>query len=738
MPLVGRAELRDRLWAAIGQVAAAGPRAVVLEGLAGTGKTRLATWLSEAAHEVGAARALRLTQANVPGQGVADLDQLASALGVRGLGVLDVANRLRTRLAEEADRMTLARALAAPPAKAPERIAALALGVRALAARRPLVLHVDDAQWGAEALSLVTQLMSGDVSVLAVLTVRTDLLGPDATKQITTLAEHDGVERIEVPALPHSAGLALARGILGLSPDLAGRVAERAAGNPLMAVQLVEGWAASGALRSGPAGWDLAGDARIPEDLLSVWQARLAPLAAHRDLLELAALLGLEVDLDEWQRACAIAGLPVPDAAAEALQDAGLARFQRLRMVLVHGMLREALLRQAEEGGRLARWHAACARTVGPEPAERLARHLLGAGRDAEAIDPLFQASSARRLATEYGVALELLKAQGQAMDRAGVPEGDDRRGEAMAVEIGVRWFLGQAKEADALSARTLDLSRRYGWVMPRLRLLINQGESLINAGELFAADPVSAEVVEVSRAADVEPRWKVIPLISRASVVLRLGRCDEAHALLDEAEAIEEGLDARLKLVAMHTRACALINATRFEDARRVLEQTIPLADVQTYPWMAALLTELFAWMLVDLGELDAAEHWLDRCDQAYRQVGMVVGVSRQLGRARLELARGNPETAHALLLAARTDPFLAQSPGVAADCALVLTEVLVALGRIDEARTTLAEAAPVFERQGQVAPWAIAAARRIAAEPALYQPATALADVLASRLPG
>jgi predicted ATPase len=96
--------------------------------------------------------------------------------------------------------------------------------------------------------------------------------------------------------------------LLRLEPGLAARVAERTDGNPLFAVQLVGDWVERGVLVPTARGLALeAGeDGRIPDDIHGLWTTRVARvLERHgpdaRRALELAAVLGNEVDAAEWR-----------------------------------------------------------------------------------------------------------------------------------------------------------------------------------------------------------------------------------------------------------------------------------------------------------------------------------------------------------------------------------------------------------------------------------------------------
>src|SRR5262249_30769988 len=116
---------------------------------------------------------------------------------------------------------------------------------------------------------------------------------------------------IDVGPLPVDRRSELVRELLGLDAALAARVEEKTAGNPLFAVQLVGDWVHRRWLVPGPDGFELVPDARveIPDDLHGVWAARVTRLLAARApeeavALEVAAMLGNEVDGEEWLAAC--------------------------------------------------------------------------------------------------------------------------------------------------------------------------------------------------------------------------------------------------------------------------------------------------------------------------------------------------------------------------------------------------------------------------------------------------
>jgi len=396
VPLVGRVELRQRLReVAEGE----GLRRWVLYGGAGAGKSRLAEELAFEVHERGLARVFRAVHGPTGGPA----DGLVPMLGLE------------------------------PGMKQVERHARVTASLREVGSA--LVL-LDDLQWGPDALAWAQGLEDLDLFVLA--TARNDLM--DAP---------EGFERLDVEALAGAGHRSLVDSLLGLAGPLAERIAERTRGNPLFAVRLVADWVRRGVLVASDEGLVLAEGASVdlPDDLHALFSGRIAEPA-----VELAAVLGEHVDRGEWAAACAAASLD--DALPDELFDENLAVNAGDHWRFAHGLVRESLVRSAQEAGRLVGWHNACA--VAVEEPERRARHLLGAGRRDEALDS-FLAALTRRVTTGD---FDLLEALSEEVAALCEPD-DPRLGRVLAHRV--RADLGRGRHhlakgrAEALLERTLE-----------------------------------------------------------------------------------------------------------------------------------------------------------------------------------------------------------------------------------------------------------------------------------------
>lgn len=439
VPLIGREHERDRIWAALNEVHGHGrPRAVVLRGPSGCGKSRLAEWVGQRAEESGAARLIKVVHDAMPGNEDGVEGALARHRELRPL--FDPHDR--SRLPDPApglsddERGALRELLRSGDASATaafgrvqERWHLLVRLLGELAASRPLVLWLDDIQWGPDAIGLASHILAHaeELPILLLLTVRDEALvdRPLARARLERLVSTPGCEVLALSPLRTSELGRLIHELVGLDAASSARIARRTDGNPLFAIQLIGDWVSRGVLRPGPHGFhapDPQPIEQLPPDVHTVWRSHLDRLTeafgGHgRGALRLAAVLGQEVQHTDWTELARRAAVPIPEGLVDHMIERRLARLQPDGWSFAHGMLREVLEDESRSGGWWKADNAVCAAMLQERYqtrrvrnlAERLGRHLLHAGRPVEASHHLLDAAALAEHRSDPDVALALL-----------------------------------------------------------------------------------------------------------------------------------------------------------------------------------------------------------------------------------------------------------------------------------------------------------------------------------------
>ena len=486
IPFVDRERERDLIWQALHEVhEERKPRLVLIHGAAGTGKSRLAEWMTERALDVGGARVLTATHGpdQSPAHGLpAMLARFTRCVGLslseaeqrleRLLGDLGVTDSYEWQaLAEIMKPALLVRSDDQEERERPvrfrnpaERYVVIGRYLEKLTEERPAIVWLDDAQWGGDSLRFVyhvlNHLQDPLPRVLFLITAQDDALAerPYETGLLDKLMGSPDARGIFVPPLSPADHARLVRELLGLEPRLASRVEARTAGNPMFAVQLIGDWVQRGVLVPGDKGFVLKQGVplTLPDDIHQVWTARIQramqgqPPTAHH-ALELAAALGQTVLLEEWRAACAEAGLTFPEGQLDNLLAHRLVRIslgkragrspQQIFWSFVHAMLRESLERSARDGGRARSHHLACANMLRkrygesePGISERIGRHYFAAGEFERCLQPLLRAAEQRRESSDYHAARVLIRRREEAIRALG--------GEGLDVRLGTGWLL--------------------------------------------------------------------------------------------------------------------------------------------------------------------------------------------------------------------------------------------------------------------------------------------------------
>lgn len=641
LPMIDRENERDVLWSALHTAhATQTARAVVIRGPSGFGKSRLAEWICRRAHEVGAAEVFQTTHHATPAARDGLPGLLARVLRAHGVDQHEFRDHLDQLVpgappwVVEGSESLCAGFFRSVPlrpvrelATAMERFAVVSRVLRSLANGRVALVWLDDVQWGADALRWVAHVLGRQDAgpALILLTAQEEAL-VERVDEDDLLEELDATT-LSVGPLDDHDRRTLSRSLLALDPTLADELAQRTGGNPLFAVQLVGDWVARGLLSGGDAGFTLReGSPSLPEAVESVWDARIGALLDDNPdwavPLEIAAVLGLDVWGEEWSEAARLAGSSAPPALVLRLLAERLAVIDPeaagRRWRFVHGMLRETLVDRARKEGRLTELHRACADALthrGPERADRLASHLLGAEDYVAGIDALFRAAR-HAMATDPNRARARLLTREDLLERLGII--NTKRVAGWYELSRVERMRGDLEASRQWIERVLAHARKKPDVA-RAHVQLGVIERMSGRNEL-AIEHLESGAAMARELGDFELLGSV--LIEQSHGFQQIGDTERAEravravTVLQGASA-ESLADSRLHL------AYLLGTSGQPEEGLAVLKDAVPAVEATGRPHLMANLynTE---------GELSRMAGDLDRAERAYRDA---LGYAERLG---------------------------------------------------------------------------------------------------------
>ncbi|RME21749.1 MAG: hypothetical protein D6798_17420, partial [Deltaproteobacteria bacterium] len=700
VPLVGRCDERDQLWSILARVRERGvPGGVLLHGPTGFGKTALAMWLAEQADALGLAEPLVARHAEVAGGQHGLAAMFARWMHVQGLRPEDAIPAIDSRLAgfgvDHTDARQILAYLAGGQVRGPPQgDGSLAFGhplerqlftaqlLRDLSRHRPILVVLDDIQWGAEARGLMRALLADPepgAAICLVATWCTDRAGthPGVADEIRSIASLPSVEAVAVDALSEGAMRTLLREQLGLDGELAVRVEERAGGSPSYVQQLVETWAQRGWLEASAEGWKLAEEAPVslPRSTRDAWLGRVEPLLARwpspaGQALELAAVLGQVVDRQEWVDVCRSLGIAPPWDLLDALADAGLVGIEGIEAFsFVHAMLRDAFIARAAAGGRLARHHQACARilaaSAGGTVAERLGRHLLESGDPVAALTPLAEAAGLAMDRGAYYRAEVLLIERDRALRAAQLAEDDPRWGHGWLLWCRLLRVRGRSDQVRELAARTAAVGERYGWDALVAQALVALGRAELRAGN---SDDAARHLGEAERRARAlqDGELGCDALRAQAALLMRRGDLDAAAARLQAAiELVDPERDPMRVAGVLLDLAYVARQRKDPDEAAALAARARSLYERVGSRWGVANTHNLEGEIARLRGDFDAAVDHYEAAVRRNRALGGTLSLVPQvnLGLALVQAGRG--AEARQALVAARG--FVGDRPGVA-----------------------------------------------------------------------
>ena len=699
VPLIGREAERDLIWDTLAEVRKLGePKLIVLRGPAGTGKTRLAEWISERALEVGAASFWRAGHGRNSGAGEGLPRMLAEQMGCIGLEPMEVLQRVQQQLAilgidDEFEWTGLAEIISPSLVQsgtdrpsviddAAVRHSLISRYVSYRAARRPVILLLDDVQWGPEALAFCRQLLRGQpdrrVPVLLLLTVQTEALAEAAETRLALekllMLKH--ARALDLGPLQREDLESLVRNLLPLDDAVVAALEEHTRGNPLFAVQVVADWVSQELIemRDGKLVATSPRSLPIPRTLQSVWAARVARLLDEesgwidwagtsfgsdtaRIALELASLLGRRVEQRDWVEACKQAGIKVPNRLVDRLIARDLAHEQVGGWTFSHGLLRDSI-EQSIDPEDLLWHHKSCADMIlatrgsgDPQSAARLGRHLASAHCFEDALEPLLLGARYQINRGNPTTALSLLDRRDECLDRLATEAEELCRAPSWALRSRIYNFRFEFDEARSWADKLEAAARANQWTAWLAEAKTLLAWSVRQQGALADAANHAAEATTLYQQLG-DPAGVAAATRSLAIIARQRGDLEAAKERYSNAKHLFEIVDDELGIANCNYGLSRVLQLSGDEEATR---DTLTKARDQ----FAALgVRNEVANCVNFLAELNRHAGDLDEAEAGYRQA-MALQESIGSGDARIarfnicvvQLVRGDFEDAHDML---------------------------------------------------------------------------------------
>ncbi|HEU5157025.1 MAG TPA: AAA family ATPase [Streptosporangiaceae bacterium] len=587
--LVGRAAEINRLEGAFAAVSGGpgregAPRAVLIGGEAGVGKTRLISEFGEHARGAGArvliGGCLQLHTSDLPfGPFTAMLRQLVREIGTDGIAELlpgGGAAGLSRLLPEFGE----------PGADGREeraRLFELVLTLfERLAARGPIVVVIEDAHWAdrstRDLLAFLIRSLGAGTALLLIVTYRSEELHRDHPLRplLAELDRVDRVQRCELPRLSQREVAELLTGIIGRppAPELVAEAFRRSAGNPLFVEALVdcENGAVATDLPESLRDLLVAGVQRLPEETQEI--LRMASAAGgHIEHRLLAAISGLDdATLSRGLRPAVAANVLVVDGEGYAFR---------------HDLIREAIHDDLLPGEH-TRLHTRYAEALESDPslvpsgqaAVELAHHWYSAHDATWALTSAWRAAEESRRSVAYAEALRMLSRVLELWDR--VPDAAERIGHDHSTVLeraaAMADHAGESERGVKLATAAL---KEVTDPMARTRLLERRGRLAIRLGRVSGLD----DLREAARIVPAEPpsKERARALAALAETLNHRASGDEARVTAEEALRVARAAgDPNAEAMSLLILACAddyerggtVLRAARLLEARAVAER--------------------------------------------------------------------------------------------------------------------------------------------------------------------
>lgn len=555
------------------------PRAVLIGGEAGVGKTRLIREFGERADgaRILIGGCLQLHTNDLPfAPFTAVLRQLVREIGTDGVAELLPGGTTTSGLSR------LLPEFGEPGAAGREeraRLFELVLTLlEGLATRSPVVLVIEDAHWAdrstRDLLAFLVRSLGAGTPLLLIVTYRSDELHRDHPLR-PLLAELDRVDRVtryEVPRLTQREVAELLTGILGRppAPELVAEAFRRSAGNPLFVEALVD-------CEDGTVATDLpeslrdllvAGVQRLPEETQEI----LRMASAGGDHIEhrlLAAVCGLDdATLSRGLRPAVAANVLVVDGEGYAFR---------------HDLIREAIHEDLLPGEH-TRLHTRYAQALENDPslvpsrraAVELAHHWYSAHDPTWALISAWRAAEESSRSVAYAEALRMYSRVLELWDR--VPDAAERIGLGGGKDHGAAQDHGATQDDGAVQGHGAD--QGHATVLERASAMADHaGES--ERGVKLATAALKEVTAPIVRARLLERRGRL---------AIRLGRVSGLDDLREAARIAPADPPSKERARALATLAENLMHRAGGGAALETAEEALRVARAAGDPFAEAM----------------------------------------------------------------------------------------------------------------------------------------------------
>lgn len=413
LPLLGRAKEQDLLWRALVDCAREGRAAgIALSGFAGLGKSRLARWLGQRAHELAGTPHVWITFEPMRDPVRSLAAGLESLFGLHDVRCQDTARaRIARRIGgDEVAASAIAELIYPTSQNTPptSQITHLLLSLFGrLTSRGPMILVLDDVDMHGFGVELVEAMAAAEFPLFIVCTSREERLQQDDAgrgrfEQIVNLLD---ASHLELLPMDEATQEALVSNILHIEREERDALLALTRGNPLHMIQLLGSWISRELIVDGAVGFrrvDKDAPLVLPDSIENICEQRLENATRHLPealpLLESAALLGQSLTWREWDSLCESAeDEALSSRLLEAVIKGGLAERERDGWRFAHGLIRESLEQRIQGSPRWAIAHGRCFDVIGASPGStcstwrRAFRHALEAEDWDHAVDCLHQ-----------------------------------------------------------------------------------------------------------------------------------------------------------------------------------------------------------------------------------------------------------------------------------------------------------------------------------------------------------